>query len=145
MGVQLAMYKGQGTAFNAAVRWKTKSQYSHCELVVRGKCYSSSIRDGGVRGKVIDLDPDKWDIYNLPWADPDAVLAWFIEHDGDIYGLSDLVLCQAFGLVRDGRGEFCSEACAKALGLRGATSKSPQGLLDACLDINKNTVFILRT
>lgn len=141
MTVRLAMYKGQGTAFNGAVRWWTDSPYSHCELIVRGKCYSSSLRDGGVRGKEIDLDPEKWDIYDLPWADAETVLTWFALHDGDIYGVSDLVLCQMFGMVRDGRGEFCSEACAKALGLRGATSKSPRGLLDACLDINKNAVF----
>lgn len=145
MSVQLALYKGQGDYFNAAVRWKTVSQYSHCELVIRGKCYSSSLRDGGVRGKDIYLDPEKWDVYDLPWADADTALAWFVEHDGDSYGTSDLILCQAFGVIRDGRGVFCSEACAKALGLRGATRLSPQGLLDVCLDINENAVFILRT
>ena len=50
MSVQLALYKGRGTLFNALIRWWTRSPYSHCELVINGTCYSSSIRDGGVRG-----------------------------------------------------------------------------------------------
>ena len=105
MTVQLAMYKAPGNWLNAAIRWWTGSQYSHCELVVRGTCYSSTIRDGGVRAKVMALPSDRW----------------------------------------DGRGVFCSEACAKALGRRNATRMSPQGLLDACLDINKNAVFVCKT
>jgi len=42
-------------------------------------------------------------------------------------------------------GLFCSEACAKALGLRNSTRMSPQALLDSCLGINKNAVFICKT
>lgn len=145
MTVQLAMYKGAGSLFSAGVRFWTDSEYSHCELVVRGKCYSSSFRDGGVRGKVIDLDPEKWDIYDLPWADADAVLAWFALHDGEPYGVSDLVLCQVLGMRRDGRGAFCSDADAAALGLPNSTRLSPQGLLDECLFINRSAVFICHT
>ena len=145
MSVQLVMYKAKGDWLNGLIRWWTGSQYSHCELLVRGTCYSSTIRDGGVRGKTMALPSDKWDLIDLPWADADAVLDWFIRHECDRYGYIDLITSQLLGMHRDGRGEFCSEACAKALGLRGATRLSPQGLLDDCLDINKNAVFICKT
>ena len=145
MGVQLALYKGEGDFLNRLIRWWTGSQYSHCELVVRGTCYSSSVRDGGVRAKVMALPSDKWDLVGLPWADDDAVTDWFIAHERDRYGWLDLLTGQLLGMQRDYRGVFCSEACAKALGLRNSTRMSPQALLDACLGINKNAVFICKT
>ena len=130
MSVQLALYKAKGDIFNRLIRWWTNSPYSHCELVVRGTCYSSSVRDGGVRAKVMALPSDKWDVIDLPWADDAAVTDWFIAHERDRYGWLDLILCQILGMQRDHRGVFCSEACAKALGLRNATRMSPQALLD---------------
>ena len=145
MSVQLALYKGEGDFFNRLICWWTGSQYSHCELVVRGTCYSSSVRDGGVRAKVIALPADKWDVIELPWADDTAVTDWFIAHERDRYGWLDLLTGQLLGMQRDYRGVFCSEACAKALGLRNSTRMSPQALLDACLGINKNAVFICKT
>lgn len=145
MSVRLALYKARGTLFNALIRWWTGSQYSHCELVINGTCYSSSVRDGGVRAKVMALPSDKWDVIELPWADDDAVTDWFVAHERDRYGWLDLLTGQLLGMRRDSRGVFCSEACAKALGMRNSTRMSPQALLDACLDINKNAVVICKT
>ena len=145
MSVQLALYKGEGDFLNRLIRWWTNSPYSHCELVVRGTCYSSSVRDGGVRAKVMELPSDKWDLFGLPLADDDAVTDWFIAHERDRYGWLDLLTGQLLGMQRDHRGVFCSEACAKALGLRNSTRMSPQALLDACRDSNKNAVFICKT
>ena len=137
MSVQLALYKARGNWLNRLICWWTGSPYSHCELVINGTCYSSSIRDGGVRGKTMALPANKWDVIGLPWADDDAVTDWFIAHERDRYGWLDLLTGQLLGMQRDHRGVFCSEACAKALGLRNSTRMSPQALLDACLDINK--------
>ena len=145
MSVQLALYKGEGDLFNRLIRWWTGSPYSHCELVVRGNCFSSSVRDGGVRGKPMALPADKWDLIELPWADAQQAQAWFNRHAGERYGWLDLLTGQLLGMQRDHRGVFCSEACAKALGLRNSTRMSPQALLDACRDINKNAVFICKT
>ena len=75
------------------IRWWTGSQYSHCELVINGTCYSSSIRDGGVRGKVMALPADTWDVIDLPWADEYAAQQWFDQHACDKYGWRDLLLC----------------------------------------------------
>ena len=142
MSVNLAMYKAPGNWLNRLICWWTNSPYSHCELVVRGTCYSSSVRDGGVRAKVMALSSDKWDVVDLPWADDTDVTDWFIAHERDRYGWLDLLTGQLLGMQRDHRGVFCSEACAKALGLRNATRMSPQALLDACLDINKRSVYL---
>ena len=94
MSVQLALYKASGNWINRLIRWWTGSQYSHCELVVRGTCYSSSVRDGGVRAKVMALPSDKWDVIELPWADDGSVTGWFIEHERDRYGWLDLLTGQ---------------------------------------------------
>jgi hypothetical protein len=59
MTVKLALYKGRGGIANAVIRWWTGSIYSHCELVVDGLCYSSSVMDKGVRRKQIDLADGK--------------------------------------------------------------------------------------
>jgi hypothetical protein len=71
--VRLAMYKGRGQIGNAFIRWWTGSQYSHCELVVSGWCYSSSMMDKGVRRKLINLDAAKWDLIDLHWADENRI------------------------------------------------------------------------
>ena len=144
MSVQLALYKSHGTWVNRFIRWWTGSQYSHCELVINGTCYSSSIRDGGVRGKTMALPAPSWDIIDLPWADPQMVQGWFDRHAHDRYGWLDLILCQILGMRRDGRGVFCSEACAAALNIPNPTRFSPQTLADECRYINKNAVFICK-
>ena len=145
MSVKLAMYKAKGNWLNSLICWWTGSQYSHCELVINGTCYSSSIRDGGVRGKVMALPADKWDVIDLPWADEYAAQRWFNQHAHDRYGFADLLLCQLFGMRRDSRGVFCSEACAAALGLPDPTRFSPGELATFCDYIAHHTYLILRT
>ncbi|VEH65424.1 Uncharacterised protein [Rodentibacter pneumotropicus] len=87
--VYLALYKNKRNwrkeplkaLADGITRFFTKGQYSHCELVVErtvftgGKhyerevyydCYSSSVQDGGVRCKQIDVsDSTKWDLISL--------------------------------------------------------------------------------
>lgn len=145
MSVALALYKGRGTLFNALIRWWTRSPYSHCELVINGTCYSSSIRDGGVRGKAMALPADKWDVIDLPWADAYGAQRWFDRHAHDRYGFVDLILCQLLGMRRDNRGVFCSEACAASLGLPDPTKYSPGTLAEFCRYIDRHAYFLLRT
>lgn len=137
MTVQLLAYKGAGNFVNAGIRHWGDSQYSHTELRIGGRCYSSSIRDGGVRWKDIIIKPEHWDVLDLPWADANAALAWFKTHEGEEYGVSDLLLCQFFGMRRDGRGAFCSEADAAMLCLPNPTRHSPQSLWDECVFMNE--------
>lgn len=111
--------------------WWTKSPYSHCELLVHGLAYSSSIRDGGVRAAQIDFD-EHWDFIHLPWASEAAVVALHAETMGEPYGWADLVLRQLFNNRGDDSGWFCSEWCAAALGLPEPTRYSPGDLADYC-------------
>jgi hypothetical protein len=140
MTVQLALYKGHGQLGNALIRWWTGSIYSHCELVVDGWCYSSSVMDKGVRRKrvghgadEISLGEDHWDRIGLPWADVDAVLAYFSATDADRYGWPSLILSQLLNRNQQtDHAKFCSELCAAALRLPSPASYSPATLGGIC-------------
>lgn len=139
MGVQLSLYKGGGGFGNWAIRWWTRSPYSHCELVVDGYCYSSSVMDKGVRRKRIGPGADEislgehWDLIELPWADPEQVLAYFEHTDPDHYGWPSLIASQLFNRNRQTEhAAFCSEWCAAALGLPAPASYSPATLGALC-------------
>lgn len=144
MTVQLALYKGPGSFGNAFIRWWTNSQYSHCELVIGDRCYSSSVMDGGVRTKQvgegddkISLAPDKWDLITLPWARVEPILEYFEQTDHYRYGWPSLLLSQMFNLNRPITGaQFCSEWCAAALGLPAPSSLSPATLSAWCMHVN---------
>lgn len=131
--VRLALYKGQGTWANALIRWWTGSQYSHCELVIGGVAHSSSVRDGGVRAKVIEFDADHWDLIDLPWAESSRVLEHFSRTNGKPYGWLDLLKSQVFRRPSsDDRGDFCNEWCAAALGIPNPRDYSPGSFGDLC-------------
>ena len=82
MQVYLALYKGKrdgklsdwtvlkARIGDALTRFFTRGKYSHCEIAVKNgsefDCYSSSIRDGGVRVKTMPLPSEKWDLIELP-------------------------------------------------------------------------------
>lgn len=138
--VQLALYKGKGQIGNALIRWWTRSDYSHCELVVGGYCYSSSVMDKGVRRKrvgpgadEIALGEEHWDIIDLPKANPAAVLEHFARTDPDRYGWPSLIMSQVFNRNRQvEHAAFCSEWCAAALGLPNPASYSPHTIGGLC-------------
>lgn len=126
MTVQLALRKHDTRIAAKVIQFWTSSIYSHCELVVDGVSYSSSAMDGGVRGKIIDMDPDKWDFLELPWADADGVINYFKETDHHKYGWLGLITGQLLNLNRaKSDTQFCSQWCAGALGIPNASSYSP--------------------
>jgi hypothetical protein len=139
MTAQLALYKGKGKIGNAAIRLWTGSVYSHCELVVDGWCYSSSVMDKGVRRKRVGPGTDEislgehWDLIDLPWADADAVVECFAATDDDRYGWPSLIMSQVFNRNRQSEhAQFCSEWCANAIGLPSPSSYSPATLGATC-------------
>ena len=128
-GVYLALYKGKGLIGNAVIRKWTRSIYSHCELVVDGVCYSSSLMDKGVRSKQINLNDGNWDLIELPERFGKYVLDYFAKTHGQRYGWLDLIRSQLFNLGSDEPGaSFCSEWCAAALGIPSPTIYSPDTL-----------------
>lgn len=130
--MKLALYKGKGRIGNALIRWWTRSIYSHCELVIGDLAYSSSMMDGGVRGKIIEFDPEHWDFIELPWADTIGVMLLYSQTRDQPYGWLDLLWRQVLNRPGDSRGWFCSEWCAAALGIPNPQIYSPASLGEYC-------------
>ncbi len=129
MSVALALYKGKGGLANSLIRWKSKSIYSHCELVVDGWMYSSTVRDGGVRCKIDYLPEEEWDIIPIHFNNGESILSHYYETKNNPYGWRDLIQSQIFNRpTADDRGDFCSEWCAKALGIPDAQHYDPARL-----------------
>lgn len=143
--IYLALYKGRrdgtGTRVWAArfsdwlTRKLTRGQYSHCEIAValdggQFECYSSSIRDGGVRCKTMPLPAAKWDLIELPDSSGSLktnLAAVFARTQGQRYDLAG-----ALGVVFKTRQRhdrwFCSEWCGQVLGLSEPWRFSPNDL-----------------
>ena len=143
MTIYVAFYKGRkgGKGIKVqlarladwAIRQATGGIYSHCEIAValgdgRFECYSASLRDGGVRRKLIHLTPDKWDLIELPEVVAEQARALYRKTLGakyDTWGVFATVLPR----VRGSRNKwFCSEWCAVPLGLPQPEKYSPNRL-----------------
>lgn len=139
--MQIAMYKGPAKSvlqklmhlavccFDSVRQTLRRGQlvrvrYSHCELVIAGKCYSSSERDGGVRAKEIDLASGHWEVFLIS-GDEAKVLAWFREHSAENYDWAGIAAFVVPLLQQRPRHWFCSEACAAALGMPGGRGLTP--------------------
>ena len=143
--IYLALYKGRRDGSGAQVwaarftdwltRVLTRGQYSHCEIAValdggQFECYSSSIRDGGVRMKTMPLPSEKWDLIALPDVAGSLkanLAAVFARTQGQRYDLAG-----ALGVVFKTRQRherwFCSEWCGQVLGLSEPWRFSPNDL-----------------
>ncbi|MPS58906.1 MAG: hypothetical protein E2594_17310 [Pseudomonas sp.] len=131
MTVQLALRKNDTRITARVIQWWTGSIYSHCELVVDGWCYSSSAMDKGVRRKQINLDPEKWDVIDLPWNVSANIVSYFVQTDHHSYGWMGLIWSQLFNLNRTSdKAPFCSQWCAAALGIPNPASLNPATLGD---------------
>lgn len=142
--VCLALYKGRKRGKTPrelwqrfadwAVRTATRGQYSHCEIALalgggQFECYSSSLRDGGVRCKTMPLPVAKWDLIALPERESLSAalqLVW-LQTQGRRYDLPG-----ALGVVFKTRQRhdrwFCSEWCGQVLGLSEPWRFSPNDL-----------------
>ena len=145
--IYLALYKGHrdGAWYRPGVaaarlsdwiiRTLTGSPYSHCELAVpcadgQYDCYSSSIRDGGVRLKTMPLPPEKWDLIPVD-VSPEQVYEALAATFGAKYDWIG-----ATGVIarwrHDKRKWFCSEWCAWTLGLSNPERFCPGSLAEYC-------------
>jgi len=144
--IYLALYRGHRSGSGLKVwlaratdwltRILTRGQYSHAEIVVREHpqasvytCYSASIRDKGVRCKVMPLPATKWDLIPLP-STPEAheqLQRVWTATEGQGYDLMG-ALGIAFGLPQNRRRWFCSEWCAAAWGVPDGWRGAPNDL-----------------
>ncbi len=113
--MKILFYKAKyGTWLDKLISVATFSKYSHCELMFSdGVCGTSSIRDGGVRLKKINIIPDHWDIYDVETSSPEgAIRYWFKTY---IDGKYDTIgaICSVFRFNPDFDNDkwFCSELC----------------------------------
>lgn len=138
-----AFYKGTHAGvpgiYNRLARWWTRSPYSHVELIffdggpgADSQAASSSYMDGGVRFKWFEVDPDLWDLVDLPGHLAEPALAWFDAHEGEGYDLPGNVHFVLSAVGDDKRKWFCSEAVAAALGMPDPARFDP-GTLYAAL------------
>ena len=144
--IYLALYHGHrgGTGWrvwaarftDGLTRILTRGRYSHCELAVRlpetaggqeYECYSASLRDKGVRRKIMPLPSAKWDLIALPDSVGGRLHGLWKETQGQGYDLPG-----AFGVVfrlpENRRRWFCSEWVGAALGLAESWRFSPNDL-----------------
>ncbi|WP_136414409.1 hypothetical protein [Herbaspirillum sp. ST 5-3] len=137
--MKIAFYKGRTRLFNRFVSWWTSGPYSHAEAVFDGfrelsgpvLCGSSSFLDGGVRLKMIELQPDHWDVIEVPSLDGSRALDWFHAHLGAKYDVIGL-LSTSCPIRQDGRRYFCNEAIGTAGGLRDAWRFNPNSFARIC-------------
>jgi hypothetical protein len=125
--------------FNMAIRFAMASKYSHCEAIFDNdvskavSCGSSSFIDGGVRIKDILLNPDHWDVLDVPCFDEARSRQWFFDHDGEPYcvrGLAAVIL----PVVGDNPGQlFCSEAILDSVDFHNAHKVDPGRFYDLCI------------
>ena len=135
--VKLAIYVGKGKIGNWAIRKWTGRQESHCELVVDRLAYSSSIQDKGVRVKYIEWNPAHWRFIPVPWASKEQVISHYEKAKDNKYAFFSLLTSQIFNRnVDDDNADFCSEWCARALGLPNPNTYSPGTLADLVEFIN---------
>jgi len=130
MTLKAAFYRGTrpGIAgiYNRIVRWWTRSEFSHVELVLStGRAWSASFADGGVRSKLIDFDTANWILIDLPPELEQGAEAWFVAHRGAKYDLLGNLQFVLAPVPQSQQRWFCSEAVAAALGIPDPWRYSP--------------------
>ena len=134
--VYLASFKGTHEGwkglFNRVTRFFTKGPYSHSEICVGHPfdgavlCVSSVGTEGGVRGKVMQLSREEFDILPLPTVYAQQVLNFLNEHKGQPYDLIGTVRSVLpFVSHEHETAYFCSEVCATIIGLKEAWRYHP--------------------
>ena len=131
--MKVAFYRGKGLLYDKLIRWWTNSEYSHVELIIEelGKgfylCGSSSLRDDGVREKVIYLNNSRWDILEIPVKDENYAKEWFRVNYGKKYDLlGQLNVISPY--PQSTNKYWCSEAIAAALKIQDPHRYAPSHL-----------------
>ena len=128
--VRLAFYKGEGNWVDKIIRWWTKSQYSHVEVVVGNTWISSSPRDGGVRSMQMEShNAEHWDIIDYRGVSASDVFDLFRKTKGSKYDFIGILLSQMLPIgVHSSTRWYCSEWSAELK--YDKTNLSPQELYE---------------
>jgi hypothetical protein len=109
----------QGDWTDKFISWVTWGLFSHCELFFprRHLCFSSSMRDGGCRVKLIPNNREHWRRLQLPcsWEQEASIWAWCDRRRGLKYDHAGAVFGPWFGWKHDDDRWYCSEICSAVL------------------------------
>ena len=122
MKVKVAFYKGKGSWKNKIIRWWTKSQYSHAELIMPDHFTWITItpfRNSTVSSRIqTEYDIENWDFLSLEVNEDQVQIIndFFDETKGCRYDWWGMILSQflPFRIKRTNRW-YCSEWIAYAL------------------------------
>lgn len=124
----IAFNKSNKTLMDKLIRFFTKSEYVHCELVTvkrSDRFYGYSAYPGeGVRAKWISYDPNEWEFIKIPTVDVKSFMEKTEGKKYDYLGALGFV----FGNNDNPNRWFCSEWCASVLGLENPSKLSPGDL-----------------
>ncbi len=101
------------------IGWWTNGPYSHVEIIVDGKMYSSSPRDGKIRERDAILDDhERWDYVTVYVSNKKNFYKFFEQVNGNKYDWAGIL-----GFIipfRDSENKyFCSEFVTRALQFMG--------------------------
>lgn len=118
--MKVAFFKNGKGIFDRLVRWWTKSPYSHCELFFPddGTLIGSVPRIGVREQRVASLDPESWDLLDIPLdpTDEAIVRTWCRGELGSKYDWFSIFFSQVLHIPRSHPDKwYCSEFCAAAL------------------------------
>ena len=126
--MKIAFYKSKNGRFiDHLISLVTFSKFSHCELVMSdGECLSSSMRDGGVRSKYINLN-ENWEVFQLNGEyDEETTRYYFKLFEGELYDTVGAIGSVFSVDITSPDKKFCSSLCSVLLGLN--TIVTPAGL-----------------
>jgi len=117
--MKVAFLKGTGF-IDKLIKFYTKSDYSHCELVFSDGVWFGNALDGkmktGFKSRI--PDPKYWDFIELPTSEADEIkIKAFCEKEKDCkYDWSGIFLSQILHFGAQSKTKwFCSEICTAAL------------------------------
>ena len=136
MQTRLLFYKGRhpgSSIWDKLICFATNSEFSHVELSLQSDgnayhCWSSSFMDGGVRGKIITIDPAKWVIVDCDRPVNTEVLISQIGKKYDYIGLIGTLI--KIRIFESSNKWFCSELIATALGMENAWQQTPKSIYE---------------
>ena len=133
----LLFYKGTKKENPKSLIWDnlicliTGSRFSHVEIAYEKSmsayhCWSSSVRDGGVRKKWIDTSTDRWVIIEVPNAVSEDLAIQEAGKKYDYVGLVGTVI--KLKQFSRNRKWFCSEIVAEILSIKDSWKYSPEAV-----------------
>jgi len=120
--IKVAFYKGKGNCLNGIVRWWTKSNYSHAEIMLPDGItwigISPFLKSKVASRKKLIIDYSEWDFVDIPVNQEqlDIIMEFFEDTEGHGYDWAGMLLSQFLPCkIKHKKRWYCSEWIAYAL------------------------------